>query len=661
MTLAVVVLAALAAAAGWVAAGAFARLRRRPVAPPAASTVAAPAVDPVVTAGDSILEAVALAVDRRDPSSRGHVRRVQAYAGEIARLLELPVGERQSLRVAALLHDIGTLLVPDHILSKPGRLTEAEYDKVRTHPDAGVEILAPIGLPDRVLAMVRHHHERWDGTGYPGGLAREAIPLGARILAVADAFDAITSERAYRARMSPGDAAILMRAWAGIQFDPTVVQILSDHLESIAAAPERAVPSAAEEEPAGGVARHPAPPHPAPPHTGAAPSESDTALAADPGGFDGLLHHGIAPALRGREAGPRTPPLSSGPGDAFAAQREVYALYEIAQTLGGTLRLTDVLDLVVSRIAQLVPYRTCVVWLPQAAGDGLEARYVAGANAAPLRGRRLLRGEGISGWAAEHRSSRFSGGADLELAGTAVDPAGYSTVAAFPLLDGGGLQGVISLYFPAAAPCQDDHVRLMEIIARLASGAMHDGRLSEGGERPALADPITHLPNERFLSQAFDQQIVRSQQSGQPFAVVEMDLDEFGAVNKRFGSAVGDRLLMEIGRVLRSHLRERDVLARLEEDGYAALLPGSGFAAAALLAERLQQAVDSFALRVGEEGPPARAGLSVGISIYPLDGERLSELLERAALNRVRNQHARKEARAQAPNVVPFRGPGPAV
>jgi diguanylate cyclase (GGDEF)-like protein len=173
-----------------------------------------------------------------------------------------------------------------------------------------------------------------------------------------------------------------------------------------------------------------------------------------------------------------------------------------------------------------------------------------------------------------------------------------------------------------------------------------------------LTDEVTHLPSARYLEQVFERETIRSQQSGHPFAVLEMDLDAFRGVNERFGHEAGDRFLMEIGRVLRSHLRERDVLVRLGEDEYAALLPGSGFAAAAVLAERLQQAVDGFALRVSEEGPAARAGLSAGIAIYPLDGERLDDLLQRAALNRARNKYARREARTSTPNVVPFRSPG---
>jgi len=602
------------------------------------------------------LEAVTLAIDSRDPAARGHVRRVQRYSLALARLMERPMDERQALRLAALLHDIGKVVVPDHLLCKPGRLSESEFERIKEHPEAGVTILAPAGLAEPVLRIIRHHHERWDGTGYPGGLRGEGIPMGARILAVADSLEALTSDRAYRARMEPAEALALIEAWSGVQFDPAVVSALKANLAVVVEAGAR-------------VERETAVPDPMEPEQVTADRIARPAALAPPdhapdhGGFGDALHQGIAPARspKGAAMSPRIP-LAAGPAggarDAYAAQREVYALYEIARTLGSTLRIGEVLDLVVSRIAQLVPFRTCIVHLAEPGSGDLVARFASGANAAAFRGRRVRAGEAISGWAAGHRSTRFSGSADLELAGSGVDPVGYGTVAAFPLCHGDETLGVVTLLYPVAATCLDDHVRVMEIIARLAAGAVHDGRLAAAPESPALTDPVTHLPTERYLRQVFEQETLRSQQSGSPLALVAMDLDDFGILNTRLGAAGGDRFLMEIGRVLRSHLRGHDVLVRLGEDEYAALLPGSGFAAAALLAERLQQAVDGFALHLTEDGPAARAGLSVGIAVYPLDGEGLDDLLERARLNGLRNKQARKAARSATPNVLPFRPSG---
>ena len=592
---------------------------------------------------EATLQALIQAIDARNPAARGHVRRVRAAAMELGRGCGLDAEALATLRLAALLHDVGTLIVPEQILSKPGRLNDAEFDKVKAHPVAGVEMLAPAGLPVGVLEIIRHHHERWDGGGYPDRLKGMEIPLGARILAVADAFESLVSERAHRGGLSPSDAVDLILTWAGVQFDRDVVAVLRSEVtavhEAMAAADHLPEPPLA-------IARLAS-------QSAGAPEQA----TSDPGGFGMLLHRGIsaggAAAPSGAEAPRATAAVSRTPGDASAAQREVYALYEIARTLCTSLHLTDVLDLVVGKIAMLVPFRTCVVFLTAGPRE-LQARFVSGANAASLRGRRLEYGDGITGWAAEHRTSSFSGTAELDLFGSEVDPAAYSTVAAFPLVQGDEVLGVITLYFPANGPCHDDHVRVMEILARLAAGAIHEGRLGLEQGETGLTDAVTNLPNERYLRQAFEKEVLRSQQSGQPLSLVEMDLEDFRILNERIGAEAGDRFLMEVGRILRSHLRERDVLVRLTEDGYAALLPGTGFAAAALLTERLQRAVDGFVLRL-ETGGTARAGLSIGIAIHPVDGEGLDDLLQRASINRTRNRQARRAARAETPNVVPFR------
>ncbi|HKQ97654.1 MAG TPA: HD domain-containing phosphohydrolase, partial [Candidatus Polarisedimenticolia bacterium] len=464
------------------------------------------------------LEAVTLAIDSRDPGSRGHVRKVQRFALALAHGMERPGTERQALRVAALLHDVGKVVVPDHLLCKPGRLSQVEFERVKAHPTASVAILAPAGLPEPVLEMIRHHHERWDGTGYPDGLRGESIPMGARILAVADAFEALTADRSYRARMTPADAAALIDAWSGIQFDPAVVVALRMNLDDVMRAGEsesidRALLPAATA--AGGA----------------------SGASEDLGGFGDALHQSIeAPIAKPAESAPRTPLAAGTVRDTYAAQREVYALYEIARTFGSSLRLNEVLDLVVSRIAQLIPFRTCVVYLSTPGSADLVARFASGANAAAMRGRRVRVGEGITGWAAAHRSSRFSGNPELEVGGAGLDASAYGTVAAFPLCHGDEVLGVITLCYPKAGGCSDDDVRVMEIIARLAAGAVHDGRLaSVSAGTETLTDPLTHLPTERFLKQVFEQETLRSQQSGQPLAVVAMDLDDFGALNARIG------------------------------------------------------------------------------------------------------------------------------
>ena len=151
-------------------------------------------------------EVLARAIQAKDGGGSSHVERVQYYAAALARRLELADSDTQAVEIAALLHDIGKLAVPEHILSKPGPLTPDERKKMQMHAQIGAEIVSAVPFPRPVAPLIRSHHERWDGTGYPAGLRGEQIPIGARILSVVDCFDALTSERPYRPAVSPDEA-----------------------------------------------------------------------------------------------------------------------------------------------------------------------------------------------------------------------------------------------------------------------------------------------------------------------------------------------------------------------------------------------------------------------------------------------------------------------
>ncbi|HWC13874.1 MAG TPA: HD domain-containing phosphohydrolase [Actinomycetota bacterium] len=171
----------------------------------------------------AILHRLNAALELKDPYTLGHSRRVEKHAYRAALALRLRSCEIEELTLAAALHDIGKLAVPDHVLRKPGALSDRERDAINRHSAAGAEILGMLDDP-AITAIVRSHHERWDGRGYPDGLAGHEIPLGARIIAVADTYDAMTSSRPYRAGSSRKRAVAVLRDEAGHQFDPEVVE-----------------------------------------------------------------------------------------------------------------------------------------------------------------------------------------------------------------------------------------------------------------------------------------------------------------------------------------------------------------------------------------------------------------------------------------------------
>lgn len=195
-----------------------------------------------------VAEALVGAIGAKDRQEQGRVTRVRLYAQELARAIGMGDEEiRGGMEPAALLHDVGKLAVPEEILSKPGRLTEAEYEKVKEHPAAGVSVLGEAGFRYPVREYIRHHHERWDGTGYPDGLRGEEIPLGARVLAVADSYEALTSDRPYRDKQSREEALEELRAMAGKHYDPELVAKFAEILPKIDVQLQRTLSQGAEE------------------------------------------------------------------------------------------------------------------------------------------------------------------------------------------------------------------------------------------------------------------------------------------------------------------------------------------------------------------------------------------------------------------------------
>ena len=185
----------------------------------------------------STIETLAMAVDAKDQTTHGHIRRVQTHAVALAKTLGLDDRELiRAVEAAALLHDIGKLAVPEHVLNKPGKLTDLEFEQMKAHASLGADILSSAEFPYPVVPIVRHHHENWNGSGYPDGLSGTDIPIGARLLAVVDCFDAVTSDRPYRQRMTRSEAIEVLLKRRGTMYDPLIVDAFIGNLEQIAPA-----------------------------------------------------------------------------------------------------------------------------------------------------------------------------------------------------------------------------------------------------------------------------------------------------------------------------------------------------------------------------------------------------------------------------------------
>jgi putative nucleotidyltransferase with HDIG domain len=378
------------------------------------------------------IEALALAIEAKDETTGEHLQRVRIYSMEIAKELGLSEDETEALRAASVLHDIGKLAVPEHIISKPGRLTPEEFEKMKIHPVVGAEILERVRFPYPVVPIVRAHHEKWDGSGYPYGLAGEAIPIGARILSAVDCFDALASDRQYRKALPLNEAMAKVVADAGKSFDPRVVEILNRRyieLEKIAHAQ---------------------------------PGEAMAKLSTDI-----KVERGSAPAA-GFAASAETdehPSKASADintliSDAKRAGKEILEL-----SRGASLQVEDIFSLLAVRLKHLAPHESMAAYCPT--GDVLIPSFVSGENFRLFSSLRIPLGEGLSGWVAQNHKAILNGNPSVE-PGYLNDPTKYSTLRsalAMPIEGANGIAAVLALYRAGQDAFTADDLRVLEAIA----------------------------------------------------------------------------------------------------------------------------------------------------------------------------------------------------
>jgi putative nucleotidyltransferase with HDIG domain len=404
----------------------------------------------------STVETLATAIDAKDEVTHDHVRRVQQGALALAR--ELGVNDAEALKAleaAALLHDTGKIAVPEHILNKPGKLTPAEFEKMKLHAPIGAEILSSIEFPYPVVPIVRHHHENWDGSGYPDGLKGQDIPLGARILSVVDCFDALTSDRPYRRRMNDEQALKIITERRGKMYDPLVV-------DTFVATYKQVMPAAEEE------------PHPVVRAIGDARANDKRERAREvsvPAGADvtdGLL-----------------------------------AVTSLSRALMGEAGVADVGALMWMIVRQVLPCQAMALFLPDERTDQIGIRFAAGPNAQALRGISRPSGSGIAGWVAVNRRAAVNADAALDLGWQASDlTPPLRSCLAIPLIDSEALIAVLAVYRDHAGAFSDDDLRLLELLApRLASSLVEPSIAEEDAALPA-SPPPSALPSLKLVKRA---------------------------------------------------------------------------------------------------------------------------------------------------------------
>ncbi|HZT29136.1 MAG TPA: HD domain-containing phosphohydrolase [Bryobacteraceae bacterium] len=537
------------------------------------------------------IEALALAIEAKDNTTHAHLQRVLVYATEVGREIGLSEAEQRALEIAALLHDIGKMAVPEQILSKPARLTLAEFERLKIHPAVGAEILERVGFPYPVVPIVRAHHEKWDGTGYPAGLKGTEIPIGARILAAVDCLDALTSPRPYR-RALPLDLALeYVVSESGKSFDPKVVEVLRRRcleLENLT----RLMPAA----------KVPAFPK---------------------------CEAGGAPAA-GYEQVETAEPENGAGGDAQpnahleTARQEFQSLLELTGELGDSMTRDEILWLAGALLRRLIPHDTLAIFVCRE--ETLVPEFVEGEECRMFSSLRIPMGRGISGWVVEKRKAVLNGDPAVEwhhLEGSWPPSALLSALAA-PLIGPAGVMGSVGLYHREADHFTREHLRVLVALG-WALGHIVDQAMRLGAKDGVPGE--SSLNPRRLLSLHLEREVMRCRRTRVPLAVVVLEVEGIRAIRERLGHLVDERVMQATLQALRHHCRDYDYAGRLEETSVGLVLPGLSRQAAQKRLADLREAALAAARKVCADPQPS---IEVGVAIFPDDAADPEALLGQA-------------------------------
>ncbi|MDI3339974.1 MAG: diguanylate cyclase [Sphaerobacter sp.] len=511
------------------------------------------------------IRTLAATVDAKDSYTHGHSERVARYARAIAVELGLPQLEVETIELAGLLHDIGKIGVPDVVLQKPGRLDPEERALIMEHAALGAKILADNLSLMPLVPLVRHHHEWYDGSGYPDGLSGDEIPLGAAIIAVADTYDTMTTDRPYRKAPGREQARAEILRCSGTQFNPRVVAAFLRTLD-----------------------RHDWPEQ-TPPRT--TPS-----------------------ALPNRD-------LMAGRINAVDA-RAMHIVYKVARMIGG---ITD-LRTFIADVTELLRREIGVGHLDIYLVDP-ETGDLYGQTRAPgaVTGARIPAGEGLIGWVTRYqRPARVADlQADVRSKGTVTS---MRSALAVPLAIEGRTIGVISVESRRIGVFTENDEALLNIVAQQLAQAIEVAQLHDQLKRASMLDGLTGVANHRTLYERLETELERAQCADEPLSVIMLDVDGLKATNDTHGHVAGDATLRAIASILQRESRTQDTVARCGGDEFAIILPGMDADEATRFADRLGRAIAEGTYEAHGRTLPLPS-VSLGVAAYPADGDRAVTLV----------------------------------
>lgn len=544
-----------------------------------------------------IIEALSLAIDARHRTTQS-IRREQRYATALACSFGMTDDEVEGVRTAALLHDVGKLAVPDHILTKPGPLDSDEVRKVRIHPQVGAGIIAGVPFTYPVASIVLCHHERWDGTGYPAGLHGNEIPLGARILACVDHYEALTSDRPFHRAISDDDAINVLWEEAGKFLDPVVVARFAELLPVLRQNGDEPV----RREPGYG---------------------RDTLAGTDAG----------VEALR----------------DISKANTEFLSLYDMSRAIGTTLGITDSMAVIAAKLQGLVPFGACALFLHEPSEHTYRCRFATGPAAEGIRRLAVPVGEGVIGLVGSSRASVVNAvpAADCTAAGLDAEALPFASTLACPLVVSDSVVGVLALYHQDPNAFTDDHQRLVHVVSEQAAAVILNSMVFEQTQVDSVTDALTGLPNIRLLFVHLSRELARASRHESPVSLLMLDLDNLKSINDTFGHSTGDHALCKVATALAGSIRPYDLCVRYGGDEFIVVLAGCGREEAEAKLHELQQAIDAIVFEVAGR-QRVRLAASGGAASFPDDGRSYEALLALADRQMYQDKAIRKR-RSGAP------------